>query len=526
MKKKISMQYLLEHAEEENLERIARDYPAPESRKKDLFSEFAESETFEAVPVKRFFRWNTVISVTAVVIFILGQGILLKSLPRLQVQHSAEKAVIETTSSEENIPEETFAPTTDTKQMIFNQTEKTTVPAVTMPEPNMTVYSTETETELLETDLTEFTEMLTEETTFTETVPLPEETEFVPIAETIPETTEPVNISLSFPNFRVRYDEGCQKYYLDPIYRPVHIGDMRTRYLPTWLPDGYELSDKSYYDDVSEADPTRIRVYLKNNQQGITFYQYDAYVRNSYCAFGFHSEQELAKKCHPVLIGCWYGYIFTDDTDTILVWCNKDYQFELVGEDISEEELMQVANSVQIESIQLEEGEFMIPDGFQIRYEASRYQEGGMKYIISPAYADPLSETFLHYHPSWMPEEFEEKSFIEREDATFALYAKDNQQTISFLQYHMTATEAKFEFETLETIESSVKPVVVNGSVGYLITGQTFGRSDSFNALYGLESQGLQDGCFLVWLQGNYECILSGEDISEEELIKIAESVQ
>ena len=90
----------------------------------------------------------------------------------------------------------------------------------------------------------------------------------------------------------------------------------------------------------------------------------------------------------------------------------------------------------------------------------------------------------------------------------------------------MTATEAKFEFETLETIESSVKPVVVNGSVGYLITGQTVGRTDGFNALYGLESQGLQDGCFLVWLQGNYECILSGEDISEEELIKIAESVQ
>ncbi|MBR0483414.1 MAG: DUF4367 domain-containing protein [Oscillospiraceae bacterium] len=174
-----------------------------------------------------------------------------------------------------------------------------------------------------------------------------------------------------FSGFRIVFvknsHNGKDSYSLYPENIPQEIETCPERYIPSWLPEGYTLNEASFYDNVNEPDPTRIRFYVNDNQKAIVFKEYNTLARNLYPLTERDSVQEILDEFQSVAISGNYGYIRTESnvnrsamsfytgTDylpeqvTILEWVDGNYEFQLYGEDISAEELIRMAESVQPE---------------------------------------------------------------------------------------------------------------------------------------------------------------------------------
>jgi len=576
MKKKISMKYLLQHADSENLERIANDYPAPETRKKELFPEYADSETFEVLPMKHSVRWSAVLSVAAAFAFIFGNALLFTHLPKPQQQaeesgaeesvsaspsvssqekgaeefesafpsssvSSQERGETSTERNPENFSGQTtvaseFSGKSSSSVTIVSGTEKKsgTSPESSSKNTGKTTDSTKTtQTETVSSTAQDQNQNPIQENLPVEIVQSSGQTsDFWLEAADLDENGLPV-----LPGFRVKWaqtnnlpDSAIQIFPLFALNMQI-----LERYRPSYLPEGFSFKGEeagAIYSDLLSV-PCEIALDGKTIQG--SFFQKaknaaEASIDNvSYN--GTSAFLSADSKFYPINISGNYGYFKINHTEICLNWVQNGYLFGLCFDDLPVsyiQELLKIAGSVQIESSaqQPEIASLAIP-GFRIVDTYSKLNGQEQVYQIQPENrsAPKLIET--RYRPSFVPEGFELKNFADLTSSTDCVYAKNDQNIIIFWQYSNWQDLGYLEFHTIESLISNVKPVTVNGHYGYLINGKIERDMESFASNYGLDANyQSQTGLHLVWLEGDYEFVIGAEDLSEEEVIQIAESIQ
>ena len=536
MKKKVSMKYLLQHADKEALERIARDYPAPETRKKELFPDYIDSETFEAEPIKHSIQWSSVISVAAVSALIVGNGLLFTNLPRVQKQEHQQKAEkAETMQTNADSPAESLTETQSSTEKenyqttaVYNVSEKTTVIAGTVPAVTETV-SEKTETETAKTTKAAKTTKTTETETVSsapkqssieksQTVPAVQALE-VPVTETPSEEPEketipaPAAPEVPIPGFKIVYTNtkmgtGQLVYQIQPE-NSVYYNKADIKYRLSFVPEGLTLQSFGDFDNGVECS------YSGNNQQLLGFSQTPSGDFEDYVEF--NSLEILNQTVTPVTVSGNYGYTYQKNDVSYLVWVNNDCQFRIIAIGISETEVMQLAETIEAMP------KFDI-SGYLMRYQQIEGTQD-CEYRIFPAdtlNSDRYQGTPEWYQPVVIPDGFtintsygSDHGATERE----LLYDKNGQNAIAFSQCMKEVGVCVVEEENIQNI----REISINGQDGYILT---YPNHDAglMQTLFGGNYQP-QNCTLLVWNNGKYVFKLKGEDVTEEELIRMAESL-
>ena len=553
MKKKISMKYLLQHADYENLERIANDYPAPETRKKELLPEYADSETFEVLPMKHSVRWSAVLSAAAAFAFVFGNVLLFTHLPKPQ-QQAEESVPVQTavSSPTESLNESEKFQTTAVSEFsgkksssmtmknqqttIVSGTEKKsgTSPETSSKNTGKTTNSTKTtQTETVSSTAQNQNQNSIQENLPVEIVQSSGQTSDFWLEEAdLDENGLPI-----LPGFRVKWaktnnlpDSAIQIFPLFALNMQI-----LERYRPSYLPEEFSFKGEeagTIYSDLLSV-PCEIALDGKTIQG--SFFQKaknaaEASIDNvSYN--GTSAFLSADSKFYPINISGNYGYFKINHTEICLNWVQNGYLFGLCFDALPVsyiEEMLRIAASVQLErSAQQPEIASLAIPGFRIVDTYSKLNGQEQVYQIQPENrsAPKLIET--RYRPSFVPEGFELKNFADLTSSTDCVYAKNDQNIIIFWQYSNWQDLGYLEFHTIESLISNVKPVTVNGHYGYLINGKIERDMESFASNYGLDANyQSQTGLHLVWLEGDYEFVIGAEDLSEEEVIQIAESIQ
>ncbi len=407
MKKKYDFS-LLQNADEKTLEDIAERYPAMNQQELDRLLKRAEQkyqayqnaqnfipadeESGEAKLIKHTGWYQTTFAAVAclavTVCAVSGIANMKRRVPPAEELPAAE--AVSTSETTASSAPETMTETSETT----SGTTKASAETHSVTQTPTTIFSETTAVSNSETaDTTEkisstarvqtFTETVRTEAVLPETVPSvishssdpePEITETISAASSVPEITEtepipeetaPQTEEFQLPGFRIVYDEYIEKY-LFSLDIPAHkqIEPLAERYAPVQLPEGYALfEDNCNYD----LETSRYLRYHKDMQKAVTFHQTaiaEARLDEAYSG-GFDSVQEMTDRYRPLNINGRSGYIVKDtnggrgimsfytgsdyipETITVLVWRDEDYVFDLVGEDISEEELIRTAESVQ-----------------------------------------------------------------------------------------------------------------------------------------------------------------------------------
>ncbi|GEM_PF-4843391 len=428
MKKKISMQYLLEHADDENLERIAEDYPAPETRRKDLFPEYADSETFEVFPIKRTVRWSAVLSAAAVLVFVIGHGFLFTHLPKPQQaenQPSAEKNIPVQTSV--NSPAETVIKTrkeTQSTTAVSEQSGKNTTLAEI--ETTIAVTSVTGTAKASGTAASSGKTMQTAVSTQTQTV-----TAVVP-EEEIPAEVQPIQVVQPVQGLPVQAESSAETsvqteipaetqpeeptgFYLEqaqldengcPILPGFYVkhpddynlpdtaievtaaaealySEILTRYKLTYIPENIVFNENDRIT-LPTMENTPGTLFMDGREIKIHFGQVagtESSIDNvAYDGTKFVSVSDY--KFYPVMISGNYGYIRTGNSATgfeiYVCWVQDGYSFGLKADGVPfsyAEELLRMAESVQketpefsLEPAQTDENGLPIIPGFYLKY--------------------------------------------------------------------------------------------------------------------------------------------------------------
>ncbi len=608
MKKKVSMKYLLEHADAENLERIARDYPAPESRKKELFPEYAYTEESDSTPVTRSFRWNAALPVATAFVLIAGNVLLFTNLPKPR-QTASQLQNEETVPTSDNRPgnsvtEEETEPQeeTDTRfrrtTVVYEVSGKQTVSAVTVPESGTTavkasagkattVSPAESGTASAQTS---GKKTLTTKTTVTAPVQMMPQ----PLAEPGSQTEETVPPVLpEIPGYTIIRDKSLNSdayvYHLDSqAHVSKGVDEMRERYQPINLPDGYALNRVYGWDTTTN----RTLLFDQNNEKGILFQQ------TFWTGKRLEIPEQYISDVKPVMINGTYGYTvtypvqgigfvsdlaktgnYTPQTLTVLVYDTNLCQFMFKGEDISAEELLAMADSMPNEhfprySSGIASGEF---DNWEYEWERETETEppteretepiptapvlpvdpeipefpgyriehfidpiGKEKYLLYPAEGfeidynnfessmtdfEEVHTIRKYYQPTSYPEGFSDavcgEDLIGKQ--RFLLYPNGIRNSISFVQEGFLSNH--FEIPADEIMQC--RPVMINSMYGYIRTVPAKGDSllgQHMRAFMDLDDYLPTTLTILVWNDGVNWFQMTGEDVSEDDIIRMAES--
>ena len=399
MKKKYDFS-ILQNADEKTLTDISERYPAMHQQELDKLLKRSEQkyQTYQKaqafipdntesgeVKIIKNTKWYQMAFAAAACIVVTVcavSGIAnMKRVPPAEELPSAE-AVLTSETTAATVAE-TMTETSEITTFSSTETHSIIQTTVTTLCPETTSVSNIEMTDNTEkisstAEMQTFTETVRTESTVPETIPFIISESFEPepelIVPAVPEIieTEPVpeesvsqNEEFQLPGFRIVYDEYIEKY-LFSLDIPAHkqIEPLAERYAPVQLPEGYALfEDNCNYD----LETSRYLRYHKDMQKAITFHQTAIAEKQLDASISgrFNSMQEIIDRYRPLNINGCPGYILTDvysgkgvmsfytdsdyapETMTLVVWHDEDYVFMLTGEDISEDELIRMAESVQ-----------------------------------------------------------------------------------------------------------------------------------------------------------------------------------
>ena len=608
---------VLEHADEETLLHIAEHYPLADKKQIEEvfamsekkyqagtdFTNPAEEETYQ-VQITRSTGWyKSVIGAVACLAVTVGAVSAVANMKRVppepdfSVAESIETETISETYPETKISETSrkYSETTvksvqnaempaETVMIAISETKSTTFTAVTGTKKTSGSAVTTVQTKKNQNSVTVKTETVTpsvSEMIVHKNTSQPETPTEEIQQETQPETLEirPLQTFINgcyldyevltnqFSGFRIVFvknpHNGKSSYSLYPENIPQEIETCPERYIPSWLPDGYALNDASFYDDVNEPDPTRIRFYVNDNQKAIVFKEYNTLARNLYPLTERDSVQEILDDFQSVCINGNYGYLRTEfnvnqsamsfytGTDylpeqvTVLEWVDGNYEFQLYGEDVSAEELIRMAESVQersgfsLEPAQTDENGLPVLSGFDVKYIDPPYYN--TYYDITPVnfydmYTTGFPTEETRYNLDYIPENIiltgEERQTIQRMGEQSVSYlcnfrSEDELLKFSICQSIGTSTGNFSFFNGSE--EESAKERALERNVSYYTA--TVAGHDAF-----VKINVNHEICELGWCQDGYMFFISPEYgmsgvrkgipiFYAEELLRMAESV-
>ena len=130
---------------------------------------------------------------------------------------------------------------------------------------------------------------------------------------------------------------GDRKLQHSSLYEAIAVMEGKTNLVPTWIPDGYELTEIKVIENPMRRK--YVALYLNEKQPLKIFVQLHM---NSYPEQIERSDGYMTTIEHN---GCSY-YIFADNSQTRVVWIRDSYECYISGE-LTIEQLTQMINSIE-----------------------------------------------------------------------------------------------------------------------------------------------------------------------------------